>query len=82
MTQLNGLVLDQNPGLKLNSLFQHMESLKNLKTLVLRNNGLKALPQQLDPLKQLVVLDLGGNAFDEAEQNRIKTALPDTWVIF
>jgi len=59
----------------------HVLQLAELKVLQLRENRFKSLPENLDGLASLKVLQLS-NDFTDEEKARIKAALPDTNVIF
>ena len=82
MNQLHGLVLDHNPNIDITSLLQHLEKLPNLKVILLRNNNLVQLPEDVKSLSGLEVLELSGNNFSIAEQQRIKAAMPGVNGIF
>ncbi|MEL6538197.1 MAG: leucine-rich repeat domain-containing protein [Bacteroidota bacterium] len=82
MSQLKGLVLDQNPDLVVETLIGRVQEMAGLKVLLLRENELNALPSNLEGLGHLDLLDLSGNQFSAAEQDRIREALPETQVVF
>ncbi len=82
MQQINGIVLDHNPEIDTKELLKNTAQLENLKVLLLRENKLSKLPSDLKGFKKLAVLELSGNHFPIAEQERIKMELPTTNVVF
>jgi Leucine-rich repeat (LRR) protein len=64
------------------SLPAEIAALESLERLYLRKNRLTALPEDLGGLKNLEWLLLEGNAFPEAEQKRIREALPNCNIEF
>ena len=63
-------------------LFQQLQQLEQLKVLTLMRCDLASLPESLQLLSGLEVLQLGENQLSDDEQTRIKAWLPDTTVVF
>jgi Leucine-rich repeat (LRR) protein len=79
LTQLHTLLLNRN---RITALPPETGRLVNLETLELWDNELESVPDEIGNLKKLQKLELRGILFSDAQQERIRTLLPQATINF